>query len=117
MNELMSIPGETDWVTLLVIAGLTLVTIVSRSFFFISARPMPNPRWFQRSLQYAPVAALAAVVAPEILLSNGHLAGWADARLYGAAVGAAWYFYRRSVMGTILMGMAVYLPLHLALGW
>ena len=44
-----------------------------------------------------------------------------DARLFGAAAGAAFYFARRgqgqAVLGTIVVGMAVYLPLHLGLGW
>jgi len=64
------------------------------------------------------VAALAAVVIPEIVMTQGHLtATWQDARLYAAAAGAAWYFRRGGVLGTMLAGMAVYLPLHLGLGW
>jgi branched-subunit amino acid transport protein len=51
-------------------------------------------------------------------MSNGHLvATWQDARLFAAAAGAAVYFWRRSVLLTLLLGMAVYLPLHLGLGW
>ena len=38
-----------------------------------------------------------------------------------ALVGAGYYFWRRgqgqAVLGTIVLGMAVYLPLHLGLGW
>ena len=34
-----------------------------------------------------------------------------------ALAGAALYFWRRSVLLTMAVGMAVYLPLHLALGW
>ena len=37
--------------------------------------------------------------------------------IFGALAGVAWSLYRHSVMGTIVAGMAVYLPLHLALGW
>jgi hypothetical protein len=29
----------------------------------------------------------------------------------------AWFVWQRSVLGTILAGMAVYLPLHVGLGW
>jgi branched-subunit amino acid transport protein len=42
---------------------------------------------------------------------------WQDARLYAAAAGVAAYFWRRGVLTTILVGMAVYLPLRLGLGW
>lgn len=112
----------TDWWTLGVIAGMAVVTVVTRSFFFISSRPWTLPRWAQRGLPYAPIAALAAVIAPELVMTQGHLiASWQDARLFGAAAGAAFYFWRRgagqAVLGTIIVGMTVYLPLHIGLGW
>ena len=118
----MSTPDLTDGWTLAVIAGLAVVTVLSRSFFFISSRPWQLPAWAQRGLQYAPIAALVAVIAPEVVMQNGALPStWQDARLFGAAAGALFFFWRRgrgqAVLGTILAGMAVYLPLHLGLGW
>ena len=107
----------SDLWTVGVIVGLAVVTVVARSFFFISARPWSLPRWAERGLQYAPMAALAAVVVPEVVMTQGQLIqGW-DARVFGALAGAAVFFWRRSVLATIVAGMAVYLPLHLALGW
>lgn len=108
----------TDAWTLGVIVGLAAVTVVTRCFFFILDRPWTLPAWAQRALQYAPVAALSAVIVPEIVMSQGHLvAHWQDARPFAALAGAALYFWRRSVLLTMVGGMAVYLPLHLALGW
>lgn len=108
----------TDLWTLWVIVGLAVVTVVSRSFFMISSKPWQLPHWAQRGLQYAPIAALSAVVVPEIVMSQGQLIGtWQDARLFAAAAGMAIYYVKRNVLLTILGGMAVYLPLHLALGW
>lgn len=108
----------TDPWTIGVILGLACVTVLARGFFFISSRPWRLPHWAERGLQYAPIAALAAVVLPEVVMSQGQLiATWQDARLYAAAAGAAAYFWRRDVLITILAGMAVYLPLHLLLGW
>ncbi|MDB5953906.1 AzlD domain-containing protein [Ramlibacter sp.] len=110
--------GETDAWTLFVIAGLAGVTVLARCFFFILDRPWSLPAWAHRALQYAPVAALSGVVLPEVVMSNGHLVGtWHDARLFGALAGAAVYFWRRSVLLTLILGMAVYLPLHLGFGW
>ncbi|KQT12408.1 AzlD domain-containing protein [Ramlibacter sp. Leaf400] len=107
----------SDLWTLAVIVGLAAVTVVARSFFFISSRPWALPRWAERGLQYAPIAALAAVVVPEVVMSQGQLIqGW-DARVFGALAGGAVFFWRRSVLATIAAGMAVYLPLHLGLGW
>ena len=92
--------------------------MLTRCFFFILDRPWSLPGWAQRALNYAPVAALSAVVVPEIVMANGHLVStWQDARLYAAAVGALVYFWRRDVLLTIVAGMGVYLPLHLGWGW
>jgi branched-subunit amino acid transport protein len=108
----------TDWWTMGVIAGLSCVTVVARSFFFISSKPWSLPHWAQRGLQYAPIAALSAVVVPEVVMAQGQLvATWQDARLFAAAAGAAAYYWRRDVLVTIVAGMAVYLPLHIGLGW
>ncbi|MGF6527563.1 AzlD domain-containing protein [Variovorax sp. PvP013] len=110
--------AQTDVWTLAVIVGLAGVTVLTRCFFFILDRPWGLPDWAHRALHYAPVAALAAVVIPEVVMTQGHLvATWRDARLFAAAAGAAWYFWRGGVLGTMLVGMAVYLPLHLGLGW
>jgi branched-subunit amino acid transport protein len=110
--------NETDLWTLAVIVGLAVVTVVARSFFFISSQSWQLPGWAQRGLQYAPIAALSAVVIPEIITAQGELINtWQDARLYAAAAGVAAYFWRRGVLTTILVGMAVYLPLRLGLGW
>ncbi|MGI9150348.1 MAG: AzlD domain-containing protein [Limnohabitans sp.] len=101
-----------------VIVGLAMVTVVSRSFFFFSNSEWDLPHWAQRGLQYAPIAALSAVVVPEIVMAQGALiTTWEDARIYAAAVGVAVYFAKRDVLMTIVLGMAVYLPLHLHLGW
>ncbi len=113
---------ETDLWTLGVIVGLAVVTVVTRSFFFISSRPWSLPHWAQRGLQYAPIAALAAVIVPEIVMTQGQLAQtWQDARLFAVVAGGAWYIWRRKstwvMLGTIVVGMAVYLPLRLGLGW
>ncbi len=108
----------TDFWTLAVIAGLAGVTVLTRSFFFMSDKPWNLPGWAQRGLQYAPIAALSAVVIPEIVMSQGQLIGtWQDARLFAAAAGTAIYFRSKNVLLTIVLGMAVYLPLHLGLGW
>ncbi|MFA7557310.1 MAG: AzlD domain-containing protein, partial [Hydrogenophaga sp.] len=54
----------------------------------------------------------------EVVTTQGVLVDtWRDARLFAAAAGAAWFFWQRGVLGTIVVGMAVYLPLRLGLGW
>jgi len=114
--------NHTDFWTLGVIAGLGAVTLITRSFFFLSSKPWHLPHWAQRGLQYAPIAALSAVVLPEVVMTQGQFIGTLlDARLFAAVAGTAYFFLRRgkgqAVLGTIVSGMLVYLPLHVGLGW
>ena len=110
--------NKTDLWTVVTIIGMALVTVLTRSFFFLSSKPWTLPQWAQRGLHYAPIAALAAVVVPEMVMTQGHLiTTWKDARLFAVVVGVAWVYWRRDLLGTIIAGMAVYLPLHVVLGW
>lgn len=110
-----------DWdgvLTVIAIVGLGVITVISRAFFMIPERELPMPDWLKRGLKYAPLAALTAVIAPEILMAQGHLIGtFMDARLPAALCASAYYFWRRGILGTIIVGMAVYLPLHIGWGW
>lgn len=113
---------ELDGWTLLAILGMTAISVITRGFFFISEREWTLPEWAQRGLQYAPIAALTAVIAPDILLTEGVVgAVLRDARTWGALAGAAFYFWRSrwrfALVGAIAVGMAVYLPLRILLNW
>ena len=104
--------------TLLAILGLAAVTVLSRAFFLITRRELPMPGWLERGLRYAPLAALSAVVVPEIGMTQGHLVDtWRDARLFAAVAAVGWFFWRRGMFGVIAVGMAVFLALRLGLGW
>jgi branched-subunit amino acid transport protein len=104
--------------TVVAIAGLTVVSVVTRGFFMIPDREVPIPLWLREALRYAPLAALVAVLLPEIAMTDDHLiATWRDARLYATAVGIGVFATTRSLLGTILAGTAVLLALRLGLGW
>ena len=106
------------WDALTTIVGLMAITIVTRGFFLISERELVLPGWVQRGLRYAPLAAIAAVVVPEIVMTQGQLIDtWRDARLFAAAAASGYYFWRRGLLGTIVTGMLVLVPLKLGLGW
>ena len=72
-----------SWIyPVLATVGLAVITVVSRSFFMIPERELPLPDWLKRGLKYAPLAALTAVIAPEILMVQGELIDtFMDARL------------------------------------
>lgn len=104
--------------SLWVIFGLALMSLASRAFFFFSAREFNLPDIAQRGLRYAPLAALAAVVAPEIFFDHGHwLATWHHPKLFAALAASAYFLWRRELMGTILSGTVVLLALKLGVGW
>lgn len=100
------------------IAGLAVVTVIARGFFLFSERELELPAWAVQGLRYAPLAALVAVIAPEIVLTDGVLLStWRDARLYAVLVGTAYFWWRRGILGMILTGTAVLLALKIGLGW
>ncbi len=100
------------------VLGLALITIVTRGFFLFPDRELPMPAWLQQGLRYAPLAALVAVVAPEIVLTQGRLIDtWMDARLPAVAAATAYFYWRRDILGTIVTGTAVLLMLKLGFGW
>ena len=109
-------------VNLLTILGMFSITVAARSFFFMFEREWKLPHWAQRGLQYAPIAALAAVITPEVVMTQGHLIDTLrDARVCAVTAGVAFFYWREGrgqvVLGTIAVGMLVYLPLHLLIGW
>ncbi len=107
-----------SWEVLLVLVGLGLVSLLTRGFFLMPQREWPMPDWLRKGLRYAPLAALTAVLAPEVVMTQGQLIDTVkDARLFAALAGAGWFYWRRDILGTIVVGMAVMLPLRLGLGW
>ena len=80
----------SDFGVFLLVAALGGVTLVTRSFFFMFKKELPFPTWADRGLRYAPIAALSAVIIPEIVMRHGALiTDWRDGRIFGAAAGAA----------------------------
>jgi branched-subunit amino acid transport protein len=108
----------STWETVLAILGLTVITVGTRGFFLYPDRELPLPVWLKQGLRYAPLAALAAVVAPEVLMTQGHLiTTFRDARLYAVLAATAYFFWRRGILGTIVTGTLVMVALRIGLGW
>ena len=109
--------GDTLW-TVVVVLGLALVTVLTRASFVVPRRDPGLPGWVRRGLRHAPLAALAAVVVPEVVMTGGQITGdWRDPRLWAALAGTLLFFWRRSILVTTLGGLAVLLALRLGLGW
>jgi branched-subunit amino acid transport protein len=98
--------------------GMAAIALGCRAFFLAPRRDLPMPSWLRDGLRHAPVAALVAVVAPELVMTQGHLIDtWRDPRIFGALAGLAFYAWQRSLFGTIVCGTAVMLALRFGLGW
>jgi branched-subunit amino acid transport protein len=100
------------------IAGLGMITLLTRGLLLIPHREVALAPWLMRALKVAPLAALVAVVVPEIAVTQGQvLPTWHDARLPAAAAATLYYAFRPGVLGPMLAGLALFLPLRIVWGW
>ena len=100
------------------IIGLALITLLTRGFFLFPERELPLPEWLMQGLRYAPLAALVAVIAPELVMTQGQLIDtWMDARLPAVGATTLYFLWRRDILGTIVVGTATLLAFRLGLGW
>lgn len=103
---------------IITIVGLGVVTLGCRCIFLLPKEEPPLPKWLVEGMRYAPMAALVALIVPDIVMTQGNLTDtWRDPRIIGAMAGIAWYMWRRSLLGTIIVGTSVMLWLRLGLGW
>ena len=98
----------------LVIIGMTVVTVLTRSLFLAMGNRMTLPTRLQHALRFAPAAALIAIVLPDLLWNHGHFdASWTNPRLMAGIVATAFYVVTRRMLGMVVVGMAVFTVLRL----
>ena len=106
---------------LLTIIGLTVVSVVTRSFFLLLNSPQPLSPSVQRSLRYAPVGALIGIVAPEIFIVQGangeSLFQLSNPQLWGGLAATVAMLASRSMLFTLLVGMSVFSLFRVWPGW
>ena len=101
------------WLTVLL---LTVSTLLTRSSFFLLGNRVKLPPKLQHALRYAPAAALAAIVAPDLLVSNGALnLSLMNPKLLSAVAATVFFVSTRHMLGTITVGMGLYTVLRLML--
>jgi len=99
--------GPLDlWYAVLVIAALTLNTVVTRCAYLLFGDRIPLSPAVRRALRYAPVAALAAIVVPEMApwTSAGPQFDW---RLLAGLSAIPVFLLSRSITLTMVVGMMV----------
>jgi branched-subunit amino acid transport protein len=98
----------------IVIAGMTGVTIATRSVFLLLPARLKLPAGVQRALRYAPACALVAIIVPE-MVTNQHVMslGPENARLWAGIAAMGFYAVRRNMIAMILLGMLILTALRL----
>lgn len=93
---------------LLMTGGLVLATFVTRAaLLLVGQRFKPSPR-FESALRFAPICALATLIAPEIVVRAGTVdLSLANPRLVAALAATAFFLWKRSMVGCIVVGTLV----------
>lgn len=109
---------ESVWSALapwLAILGVVATTLATRSSFILLGDRARLPPIVERALRYAPACALAAIIGPDVMLHGGRLdVGPTNFRLLAALAAALVFAYTRSMVWTIVAGMAAFTVLRLA---
>jgi branched-subunit amino acid transport protein len=93
----------TLWLTMLA-AGL-LTFLIRYSFIGTAGRVNP-PDWFRRMLRFVPIAALTALVWPDLLMPAGEVdLSFANPRLLAGVIAALVAWRSRNIFLTIGVGM------------
>jgi branched-subunit amino acid transport protein len=105
--------GGWLWITLVLIGSTTILT---RGSFIIPGERARLPPVAHRVLRYAPAAALAALIAPDVLLDAGDFDPLNPKLVAALAVVLATVRWRNPWLPFVI-GMGVLLVLRRGLGW
>lgn len=99
------------WIALV---GMAVVTVLTRALFLMAGEHVSVPDRIQRALRYAPAAALAAIILPDLMTWQGHFTvALSNDKLVAGVVATAFYLLTRRMVGMIAVGMAAYTVLRL----
>jgi branched-subunit amino acid transport protein len=96
------------------IVGLTAVTVLTRSSFFLLPARIELPGRVERALRYAPACALAATIAPAVLARGGEVQlSFDNHQMWGLLAATLVALRTRSMVLVIAVGMVVFTVLRL----
>ena len=94
------------------IVGMGLVTLGTRGFFMFWGDRVRMPDLILRSIRYAPLAAIVAILAPEILMPAGATQisqfNWALPQIWAGLAAFVTFTCLRTMLPTLIIGMLVY---------
>lgn len=94
-----------DWYVTGAILLLALCSVVTRAGYLLVGHHLPLPEGVRSALRYAPLAALTAIIVPEILPWHAQQGPVVDLKLLAAVVAIAVFLKTRSALLLILSGM------------
>jgi len=105
---------SSNWnmsITYLII-GMIVVTFISRSFFILLGNRIKISEWGLEAIRYAPLAALIAILAPEIFLPLGASSvmefNLRLPNIWGGMAAMIAFYFSKKMIPTLVIGMAVY---------
>lgn len=91
------------WLTLVLIG---VITFAYRFVFIFALERLRLPAWIGQVLRFVPVAALTAIIVPELLVRNGTVqVTWQNERLIAGTVAILIAWRTQNVLLTIVLGM------------
>ena len=103
---------QIDWNIYLLIIGMALVTAWSRSFFMILGERIKVADWVIEAIRFAPLAAMVAILAPEIFLPGNATSvaqfDWKLPNIWGGVAALIAFYLTRKMVMTLVVGMTVY---------
>lgn len=108
--------SETAYM-LAAIVLLTLCCILTRAGYFLFGDRLPLTDPVRRALRYAPVAALTAIVVPDLLPWEAGVSALYDVKMLAAVAAVVIYWRTRSTIGVIVGGMCAYWVIDWLRSW
>lgn len=99
---------DMDGYVLGAIGLLTLCSFLTRAGYFLFGDRFPLTEGVRQALRYAPVAALTAIVVPELAPWEQGVAAFYATPMLAAVVAVLFYVFSRSTLLVIVGGMAAF---------
>jgi branched-subunit amino acid transport protein len=104
----------SDWEIWATIIALALATAATRSSFWLIGHRIAIPRRVHEMLRYAPACALAAIIAPDLLLEHGQVQlQLSNLKLLAGIAAIVFFLITRNMLQTIVFGMLSFTALRL----
>jgi len=99
----------TPWPVFGLIAGMMLVTYATRYTMIALLGRLKLPVWARRWLQFVPVAAFTAIIAPSILTPQGRLdLSFSNHAVWAGLICALVAWRTRHTLATVVAGLAAF---------